>query len=91
MRSELSGVGLLDDVVQAVHANRLGALADAHVGRGAHRDVIGLEADELEVLLDGDADRRAAAPDADDEIRSEAAAMDLGREAKGILQQDDWR
>src|SRR5262245_15794346 len=73
--------------MQTVYANRLGALTDADVGRSPYGDVIGLHTDELEVLLDGDADRSAAAPDADDEVRGEAAAMDLGCQAERVLQQ----
>ena len=67
--------------------DRLRLLADADVGGRAHRDVVRSHAEVLEVLLDRDADGRTAAPDADDEVRAEPAAVNLRREPEGVLQQ----
>ena len=81
------GVGLLDDVVQAVDPDGLAPLLDALVGGGADGDVVGGQAVVLEQLLHGDAHRRAAPPDADDEVGPEAAVQDLEAEPEGIVQQ----
>ena len=80
-------VGLLDDVVQAVDPDRLARLLDALVGGRADGDVIGGDPVVLEQLLHGDAHRRAAPPDADDEIGPEAAFQDLEAEPERIVQQ----
>ncbi len=58
------------------------------VGRRADRDVIALDAVELQHLLYRDADRRPAAPDADQERRPEAAAHDLHPSASRVPQQE---
>src|SRR5215831_959730 len=71
-------------VVYGVDPHHLGLLIDAGVGRGADRDVIGLDAVVLECLLDRNADRCATSPECNQKRRPEAAAHDLHGERDRI-------
>src|SRR5690606_34319990 len=70
-----------------MHAHLRGLLVNALVGGGADRQVVALDAVELQHLLHGNADRRAAAPHTDQEGGPEAAAHDLHAQRQRITQQ----
>jgi len=85
-------VQVFEQVLQAMrlHFTALLQLAQVIVATavgGAHRDVIGIDAEILQAFLHVDADGGAAAPDTDDKIGAKSAAVNLPREAIGILEQ----
>ena len=81
---------VLEQVAQAVHADGrflVGALpmvgVEARVAR-AHGDVVRFDAEVLEALLNGDADRAAAAPQTHEKVGAEARVVDLNRQPERI-------
>ena len=77
----------LDQIAQAIDLDAAFLLIDAvFVGRGADRDVVGLDTGVGENFLYRDAHGRTPAPNRDNKGRLEAAIDDLGTQSKRIVQ-----
>ena len=81
------GVEDIHEMAQAIDADLRLLLVDARIGGSTDRDMVALDAAIFEQLLNRDADRRTAAPDADDMGRPKAGVEDQIGQAEGILQQ----